>query len=256
MMEQPSTRATFISDVLNYLLTHDLDGVEYDWEGRPGQTWEQWIGPEGEQDRQNYTDLIIETKTALAPHKLIVSMCGAAWEPCFITPAAYDYLEFINIMSYHDINHAIEGLNVWTNCGADRRLLNMGIGLFGRDYSAGGTLTYKDIVQLCPDLEPQENLCNNYKFNGPVSCQDHAEYVINNGYGGLFYFQLNYDALDDKSLVKAVGETARAYDGFCPSYLYADFDGDGDVDLADLAIFVSWWMECTHPGEVGCQERD
>ena len=36
----------------------------------------------------------------------------------------------------------------------------------------------------------------------------------------------------------------------------ADFNGDGDVDLLDLMAFVSWWMECTFPGEPGCQNRN
>ena len=34
----------------------------------------------------------------------------------------------------------------------------------------------------------------------------------------------------------------------------ADFDVDGDVDLVDLAYFVNGWMECTQPGESGCQD--
>ena len=36
-----------------------------------------------------------------------------------------------------------------------------------------------------------------------------ARYVAEHGYGGLFLFQLNYDAMDSTSMLKAVGSALR-----------------------------------------------
>ena len=245
MIQQPSNRETFVLEALAYVLAHNLDGVNFDWERQVTQ-----------QDIQNYTDLIIETKTAFAPHNLLVSVCGHPSSATDrINADALPYLDYINLSSFGNITETgiFEALNIWIDFGADPLQLNSGLGFFGWK-PPNSAVNYSDILKMCPDLQPEDDWCGDYHFTGQTSCQQRALYIIDKGYGGLFYFQLNYDNLDDRSLLKAVGDTVRAYGGFCPSYLNADFDGDGDVDLLDLACFVSWWMECTQPGEADCQD--
>ena len=43
----------FISEVVDYLVKHDLDGVEYDWEGSSHKDPYDWNGAEGAIDREN-----------------------------------------------------------------------------------------------------------------------------------------------------------------------------------------------------------
>ncbi|MFC1739282.1 glycoside hydrolase family 18 protein [Planctomycetota bacterium] len=180
MMSKPSRRTSFIREVVDYLLEHGLDGVEYDWEGNSHKDPYDWLGQEGQIDRANYTTIIKETKAALREHNLIVTICGAAWPPCFVTAEAFEHIEFISIMSYRDFEHAVRGLKVWTDIGAPRSLLNMGMAVGFNEHGRDQQLAAKEV-----------------------------RYVMENGYGGLLLFQLNYDTKDDNSMLKTVGETMR-----------------------------------------------
>jgi GH18 family chitinase len=182
MMANPDARGTFIAEVVAYLRKHRLDGVEYDWEGNSHKDPYDWNGAEGDVDRQNYTTVIQETRAALKPHSLMLSICGAAWPPCFVTPAAFEHLDFINIMSYHDFEHALKGLQVWTDMGAPKPLLNMGMAVGFNEHG-------RDRRQAARE----------------------ARYVVEHGYGGLLLFQLNYDTKDDTSMLKAVGGALREH---------------------------------------------
>ncbi len=179
MMEKPSVRATFIKEVLDYLLKHNLDGVEYDWEGNLPEQLENMPG-KVEAGIVNCTAIVKETKAALRPHNLIVTICGAAWPPCFVTPEAFEDLECISVMSYWDLGHAVNGLEVWTDIGTPKSLLNMGMAV-------------------------------GFKEHGwdQKQAADEVKYVVDNGYGGVMLFQLTYDRKDDRSMLKAVGDKMR-----------------------------------------------
>lgn len=69
---------------------------------------------------------------------------------------------------------------MWEDVGAPKRLLNMGMAVGFNDH---GT----DRQQAARE----------------------ARYVAEHGYGGLFLFQLNYDAMDSTSMLKAVGSALR-----------------------------------------------
>jgi len=181
MMANPRARATYISEVVDYLVKHDLDGVEYDWEGNSHKDPYDWNGAEGAIDRENYTQIVKETRAALKPHKLLLSICGAAWPPHFVTPEAFEYLDFISVMSYRDFDHAVKGLKVWTAVGAPKSLLNMGMAVNFNEHGM-------DREQAARE----------------------ARYVVRNKFGGVLLFQLNYDAKEDASMLKAVGDELRA----------------------------------------------
>lgn len=183
MMADPHARATFTSEVVAYLRKHRLDGVEYDWEGNSHQDPYDWNGPDGDGDRKNYTTIIQETRAALNSYDLMLSICGAAWPPCCVEPKAFEHLDVINIMSYHDFDHALKGLQVWTDAGAPKQLLNLGMAIGFNDHGTDRKQAVKE-----------------------------ARYVVEHNYGGLFLFQLNYDAQDDTSMLKAVGDALSELD--------------------------------------------
>ncbi len=166
MMSKRSSRKTFIAEVLAYVRQHKLDGVEYDWEGMPGE------GPNAQQV-QDYTDLLIETKRAFAGERLLVTFDGAVWKPCFITPKAIPAVDFVNIMSYQGMDEAREALKMWEDFGFPRGRIYLGVGFYG-DFADVQTVRAK------------------------------AKHVLEHGYGGLFCFHLNLDT--DASLLKAVSK--------------------------------------------------
>lgn len=177
MMSNPKTRAAWIENIHGYVKKHEFDGVEYDWEGRPGQTHEQWLGAKGEKDREAFTQLLIETKNRFAEDKLLLTIDGAAWKPYFFTEEAIPYLDFINIMSYHGMAQAKECLKLWDDFGMPRDRINLGIGFFG-DHNNVETVVSK------------------------------TEYIIEHGYGGLFLFYLNLNPKGDYA--RAIDKTIRS----------------------------------------------
>ena len=162
-------RAKFISGIVDYVVEHNLDGIDYDNEGPT----------KGSPDPVLYTKLIKETRAAFdkVDRDLIISMAGAAWPPCFVTPEAYEYLDFINVMSYESMKHATDALDLWVGYEAPRDKLVMGMAVGFKDHG-------RDTKQAA----------------------DEVRYVVDNGYGGVMLFQLNYDTKDDTSMLKAVGD--------------------------------------------------
>jgi hypothetical protein len=172
VLASPGQRARFISEIVEYVREHDLDGIDYDNEGPT----------HGSPDPEIYTELIKETRTAFdrANPEWIISMAGAAWPPCFVIPEAYAYLDFINVMSYQSMKHATDALDLWVGYQAPREKLVMGMAVGFGDYGRDTKLA-----------------------------ADEVQYVVKNGYGGVMLFQLNYDTRDETSMLKAVGDKIR-----------------------------------------------
>ena len=162
-------RAKFISGIVDYVIKHNLDGIDYDNEGPI----------KGSPNPTLYTALIKETRGAFdrVNPNLIISLAGAAWPPCFVTPDAYEHLDFINVMSYESMKHAIDALDLWIEYKAPKEKLIMGMAVGFSDYGRDTKLA-----------------------------ADEVRYVVDNGYGGVMLFQLNYDVKGKDSMLKAVGD--------------------------------------------------
>lgn len=102
----------FINNITNFMATRGYDGVDFDWEPFPSS------------DAQQYTNLVIELRTALngfAQPKLLTAAVGAY--PPYGDSATAEYLMFaalqdqfdqINIMTY-DLSGPYEGWVTWFN---------------------------------------------------------------------------------------------------------------------------------------------
>lgn len=165
-------RRRFIAGIVDYVREHNLDGIDYDNEGPT----------HGSPDPEKYTQLIRETRAAFdrVNSEWIISMAGAAWPPCFVTPEAYPHLDFINVMSYRSMKHATDALDLWEDYQAPRDKLVMGMAVGFHEHGC-------DTRQAAAEVQ----------------------YVVENGYGGVMLFQLNYDTQDETSMLKAVGDKVR-----------------------------------------------
>ncbi|KAL0110197.1 hypothetical protein PUN28_013683 [Cardiocondyla obscurior] len=104
VVANPTTRARFVKNVVEFVKKHDFDGFDLDWE-YPNQRGGK---PE---DVQNYISLLKELRTEFDKHGLILSAAVAAAEPSasqsYDIAAMSKYLHFINIMAY-DLHGAWE----------------------------------------------------------------------------------------------------------------------------------------------------
>lgn len=110
VVSNPTTRAKFVKNVVEFVKKHNFDGFDLDWE-YPNQRGGK---PE---DVQNYVQLTKELRTEFDKHGLLLTAAVAAAESSaslsYDISAMSKYLDFINVMAY-DLHGAWEkttGLN-------------------------------------------------------------------------------------------------------------------------------------------------
>lgn len=97
VVANPTTRARFVKNVVEFVKKYGFDGFDVDWE-YPNQRGGK---PE---DVQNYVSLLKELRTEFDKHGLILSAAVASAEPS--ASQSYDiatvckHLHFVNVMSY------------------------------------------------------------------------------------------------------------------------------------------------------------
>ncbi|XP_055374479.1 probable endochitinase [Condylostylus longicornis] len=166
--KDPAKRRRFIETAVAFILKHNFDGLDFDWE-YPGQR-----GGDSAVDKQNYVIWLKELKEELSKNGLLLSAAVASAE--FSASQSYDipkisqYLDLINIMVYDlhgpwdeslginaplnagpaDVTETEKQLNVhssiqyWLKQGAPAHKINLGIPLYGH------TFTLSDKTQIKP----------------------------------------------------------------------------------------------------------
>ena len=99
MAMDPAHRKVFVDSAVQFVKKFGFDGVDFDWE-YPGSR----EGANPEQDRQDFTDLVLELSSALQAAGLLLSAAVAAdpvkAELAYDIPIVLGAMDFINIMDY------------------------------------------------------------------------------------------------------------------------------------------------------------
>ncbi len=230
MAGNATSRANFVANLTQYCLDNALDGVDIDWEPVSNAA-----------DRNRYTTLIQDLKTALSPHSLTLSIAVAAWGSEF-NVAAIPSIDWINIMAYDmGIPHssyanAVSTLSHWESYGFTRDKETLGVPFYGKkpDNSA---YIYKTIIDTYAP-GPAVDLVDDINFNGINTIKQKTDFVINNNYGGIMIWEIAQDSFDATSLLTAINDTMH-------ELLPADFDCNDVVGPTDMMFLVSYWLDTT-----------
>lgn len=235
LVSSQSTRSVFIANLVQYCLTYNLDGINLDWEPVTDPI-----------DQQNYTLLIQEIKAAMLPHSLTLSVDVLVSGEEF-GPEAYDSIDWLHIMAYdlykskpHSLyEDAIKGLTNWECRGFPRPKIIFGLPFFGRNTIAGDWTfySYRDIVQdhLSSPIDPNIDEIDGINFNGIDTIQEKTQYVIENGYGGVMYWELTNDTNDVTSLLTATMKTIQ-------TLRPPDLNCDDVINLGDQYHLIENWL--------------
>jgi hypothetical protein len=245
VVADPAKRLVLINKLLQFCLNNGFDGIDLDWEPIT--------------DPNNYTLLIRELKTTILPHSLSLSVDVYA-QGNGLRPEAFESIDWLHVMAYHlheDAPHstyedAVAGLLHWESLGFPRPKMILGLPFFGKDtdlQTINDYYAYKNIINLyhpAPDVDEVAGI----NFNGIETIKAKTEYVLENNYGGVMFWELTNDTNDPTSLLTAVSETVQLNSP-------PDFNCDNVIDILDLSDFVTDWFmpECTLEN-TWCQRHD
>jgi len=202
VVQNATSREIFVSNLINFTTTNNLDGVDIDWETPIDQT-----------KIDNQDILLLELVNGLHPLGKLVTV-AANGEVVELKSNAGNSVDWVNIMAY-DMNwgsaehstytDSVAALERYQSEGISKEKLALGIPFYGRN-DKSDALKYEEIVSIC-NPQPSSNTCNGYFFNGIDLVIQKTQHVLDQGYFGVMVWNLGQDTYDQTSLLNAINET-------------------------------------------------
>lgn len=199
----PAKRTAFVNQVMNYVNTYNLDGVDIDIELEDANIW------------NNFDALISELSGRLKNEGKLLTMAVSKWFTGSIANSTYQYFDFLNLMSY-DYNQSgtdevapwsqiYDMINYYSSKGVSNDKLVIGVPFYG--YGPGGTAyTYSQMVAMDP-ANAHRDYANGVYYNGMDTIRAKAEY--SKAYGGTMIWEIGQDTYDSTSLLQVIKEVMK-----------------------------------------------
>ncbi len=196
-----ATRIAFANTVLEYVMAHQLDGADIDWEY-----------PDVEQEAPNYTDLVARLAARLHPQgKLVTSAWSASSSGTEgIAADVFPYLDFVTLMAYDGgdgesgathspYSYAVSALDFWLGTkGLPPQKAVLGVPFYARPSSK----SYAEIVAADPSAA-QRDQANGEYYNGIPTIEAKTALARERA-SGVMIWELSQDTSDDTSLLSAI----------------------------------------------------
>lgn len=207
MASNSTSRANFVSNITQFCLNNEIQGVDMDWEQPNGFT---------STDRTNYTTLLKELDESLSPHNLLLTMAGGTWS-YEINREGRQYLDWLNIMAYDmgkpdhaTMDDAYRALKWWRDYGFELNELNLGVPFYGTN-SSGVQRGYADIIDENSVSSPDEDIAGGYHYNGVTTIKEKTQLVLDSACLGVMIWELSLDKFNHSlSLLNAINEKIEA----------------------------------------------
>ena len=231
MVASEENRAKFIASLKNIVETYDLDGVDNDWE----------YPRTSDNSHTGNTALMRELSAWLhdpAVNKLLtMAITPGVYEGSVsngIETECFDYVDWFNIMCYDSYlgwadkkpeDLPLEMLKISYNYWVVKRSMPKykfvgGISVYGRpsdEKNNGKAFTYAGILAQGGDPDgykahvSSSSYTGDVYYNGRTFVQKKTRYCIDQGVGGIMFWEVGQDVPDDRSLVKAAYDELDGY---------------------------------------------
>lgn len=226
----PENRTQFIDNILNYVETNSLDGVDVDIEGN----LLPYVGV-------NYNPFVVALRSALhSKGKAITAALGATRLHQHVHQEALQAYDFINVMVYdktgvwrpEDIGHhspwsyAEEAISYWTNdLKIPAKRITLGVPFYGFDFTPPARyIDYREIIKEDISLAYRDSVDMKY-YNGiPMIVRKTT--LAKKSLAGVMIWEISSDTVSDLSLLRAIDQTRKAGDCTVTTF-FRDEDGDG-----------------------------
>lgn len=217
------SRTNFVTNIVNFAKTNELDGIDIDWE------YPRTINGLA---NTNYTLLMQELSTEL--HKVNKYLSAAITPAVYVSTnrdaieqAVYPYVDFFNIMQYDggvgydaadNLNHAtykmsVNSLNVWLDQKKmPKEKAIVGIPLYGKS-ATSASIAFRDIETSGADLNLNLAKVNgvDYGYNGIPLVKQKAQLAKDRA-NGIMFWEFAHDSNTSNSLIKAANDQlGRSY---------------------------------------------
>ncbi|MCR5736146.1 MAG: carbohydrate-binding protein [Eubacterium sp.] len=198
-------RTSIVNQIMNYVDTYNLDGVDIDIEVSDSNTW------------ANFDPFISELSGRLKAENKLLTMAVSSWFTGSISNSTYNYFDFINLMTYDEnagngpvasMNFVNNQISHYTGKGISKDRLTIGVPFYG--YGPGGysdAFTYGEIISANANNRNSDTATINGKtvyYNGETTIRQKAE--LSKSYGGIMIWELGQDSFGTYSLLKAIKE--------------------------------------------------
>lgn len=214
-----TARAKFVANLVNFLKTNDLAGLDMDWE------YPRTGGVNDTNPNTNFSLLMKELSAEL--HKANKFLSAAITPGVYassnrhaIAPEVYQYVDFFNIMQYdgpgydtaEPLNHASykmseASLNFWLGTKSmPKEKAILGMPIYGK--SATGSITYAAIIAASKTYADVNLATINgiaYGYNGIPTIKQKAQ-LAKDMCNGIMFWEFGQDTNDETSLVKAAND--------------------------------------------------
>ena len=207
LIDIPSNRPGFISNIVDYVLANDLDGVDVDLE------WNHVTS--------GYSDFVIELDAQLNKHNKLLTVAFPQTRYDNVTDAALRVFDFINIMSYDatgpwapsspgqhsSYQFSVDGINFWKNTlNIPAEKLTLGVPFYGYNFINATTVeafTYNEMVRQDANNANLDQIGRSY-YNGMSTIRAKVNLANNKGLGGIMVWEIGQDSYDEFSLLKTI----------------------------------------------------
>ncbi|WP_418602755.1 glycosyl hydrolase family 18 protein [Hwangdonia sp.] len=213
LIDIPANRPAFISNIVNFVLDNNLDGVDVDLE------WNHVTS--------GYSDFVIELDAALNAHNKLITAAFPHTRYSHVTDAALRVFDMINIMSYDatgpwlpsfpgqhsSLNFSKEGIRFWNNTvGISAEKLTLGVPFYGYNFVNANTVnavTYNQMVRDDVNNAHLDQVGTTF-YNGIPTIKSKVNLAYDEAIGGIMIWELGQDSFDNYSLLKTIHDEYTA----------------------------------------------
>lgn len=203
-------RAAFVAKLADYLVRHDLDGLDVDIEGPS-------IG-------KDYGAFIRDVSKAVkAKGKLLTAALSEGYGGDKVPDSVFAQLDLVNIMAYDgagfwapnapgqhsSFEFATNNVAYWLGRGLPKSKAVLGVPFYGYGFGKAfrkGDYGYSKILAAYPGAEKVDQIGETIWYNGIPTIKAKSRYVVEQGLAGVMIWSLDDDVQDERSLLSAIHE--------------------------------------------------
>lgn len=212
---QPANRATLVNNLLQFVSTFNLDGLDVDIEG---------VVLTNIDNAGNYTPFIQALRNGLPAGKLLTS-ATASYVGGMVPTSSLPYFDFVNIMSYDAIgpgwgqagvehspySMAVSDINIWKARGLTKQKLVLGVPFYGYGFNGyNAAYDFSSIFSQFGIGAAQGDVigtrcagCSYITYNGIPTIRSKTQLALQEG-SGVMIWELSQDATGTNSLLAAI----------------------------------------------------